>query len=110
MTYARGKYSYGICDRSGLRYRYTDLKKTWDGLKVGPDQYEPKHPQLQPMRITADPEALYESRPDTDQEVSLGIIRTSSENPQYNTTDDIIGSSFVVNKATSALGTVTVTI
>ena len=110
MSYAKGKYSYGICDRSGLRYRYKDLKKTWDGLKVGPDQYEPKHPQIQPKRHVVDPEALYESRPDIDQEVSLGIVRTSSKNSQYNTTDDIIGSSFVVNKATTALGTVTVAI
>lgn len=109
MSYASGKYSYGICDRSGLRYRYKDLKKTWDGLKVGPDQYEPKHPQLQPKRITVDPEALYEARPDTDQEVSLGIVRAFSDNPQYNTTDDIIGSSFIVTEATSSLGTITVT-
>ena len=78
-------------------------------MKVGPDQYEPKHPQLQPKRITVDPEALYESRPDTDQEVSLGIVRAFSDNPQYNTTDDIIGSSFIVTEATSSLGTITVT-
>lgn len=108
MSYAKGKYSYGICDRSGLRYKYKDLKKTWDGLKVGPDQYEPKHPQIQPKRYVVDPEALYESRPDIDKEVNLGIVRTESANPQYNTTDDFIGGSFNLKSATGGVGTVTI--
>tara|TARA_R100001460_G_scaffold1882_2_gene6695 strand:- start:4350 stop:5078 length:729 start_codon:yes stop_codon:yes gene_type:complete len=108
MSYAKGKYAYGICDRSGLRYKYNDLKKTWDGLKVGPDQYEPKHPQLQPNRVFVDPEALYQSRPDIDKEVNVGIVRTTSSNPQYNTTDDFIGGSFNLLSALGGVGEITV--
>ena len=46
MAFASNKNAYGICDISGFRYRLKDMRKTWDGLLVGPDQYEPKHPQL----------------------------------------------------------------
>ena len=47
--YASGKYAYGISDRSGFRYRLADMVTEWNGLKVGPDEYEPKHPQLEPI-------------------------------------------------------------
>ena len=46
MAFASNKNAYGICDISGFRYRLKDMRKTWDGLLVGPDQYDPKHPQL----------------------------------------------------------------
>ena len=45
MAFASGKFSYGICDISGFRYKLQDMRKTWDGLLVGPDQWVPKHPQ-----------------------------------------------------------------
>jgi hypothetical protein len=44
--YATGKDSYAISDRSGFRYRYKDMRKEWNGLLVGKDEWEPKHPQL----------------------------------------------------------------
>ena len=43
-SFSTGKYAYGICDITGFRYRLRDMKKTWDGLLVGPDQWSPKHP------------------------------------------------------------------
>ena len=46
--FATGKNSYAISDRSGQRYRYQDMRKEWNGLLVGKDEYEPKHPQLYP--------------------------------------------------------------
>ena len=48
--YAKGKKSYAISDRGGQRVRYTQLKTTWDGLRVAPDEWEPKHPQLTPAK------------------------------------------------------------
>ena len=48
MSFASNKRAYGICDITGFRYRLRDMKKTWDGLLVGPDQWSPKHPQLDP--------------------------------------------------------------
>lgn len=62
--FATGKDSYAISDRSGFRYRYRDMRKEWNGLLVGKDEFEPKHPQLGPFRKVVDPEALKDARPD----------------------------------------------
>ena len=64
MAFASGKNAYGISDRSGFRYRLRDMKKEWTGALVGPDEYEPKHPQLYPPRPGVDPQALRDPRPD----------------------------------------------
>lgn len=62
--YASGKKAWGFSDRSGFRYRLNDMVKEWNGLKVGPDEYEPKHPQLEPIKVGPDPQALFEPRPE----------------------------------------------
>ena len=62
--FASGKDSWAISDRSGFRYPYRVMKREWNGLLVGPDEYEPKHPQLGPFRKVVDPEALQNARPD----------------------------------------------
>lgn len=65
---ARGKRSVAISDRSGFKVPYTSLKTTWEGLRVEPEEYEPKHPQLTPPRNVVDATALFDPRPDTDPE------------------------------------------
>ena len=62
--YAAGNKAFGISDRSGFRYRLRDMKKEWNGLLVGPDEFEPKHPQLEAPNVSADPQALRNPRPD----------------------------------------------
>ena len=62
--YASAKYAYGISDRSGFRYRLREMRKEWNGLLVGPDEYEEKHPQLSAPNVGADPQALRDPRPD----------------------------------------------
>ena len=69
--YASGKKAYGYSDRSGFRYRLRDMRKEWNGLKVGPDEYEAKHPQLEPNYPGPDPTALFEPRPDARTEVTV---------------------------------------
>ena len=69
--YASGRKAWGYSDRSGFRYRLRDMIKEWNGLKVGPDEYEPKHPQLEPNYPGPDPTALYEPIPDSRTEVSV---------------------------------------
>ena len=64
MAYASGKHAFGISDRSGFRFRLRDMKREWTGALVGPDEFEPKHPQLEPIRVGPDPQALYNPRPD----------------------------------------------
>ncbi len=62
--YASGKKAWGYSDRSGFRYRLAEMITEWNGAKVGPDEYEPKHPQLEPIRPGSDPQALHQPRPD----------------------------------------------
>jgi hypothetical protein len=83
--YARGKKSYAISDRSGLRVRYTQLKTTWDGLRVSPEDWEPKHPQLTPAKNVVDATALFNGRPDTDPEnvvVYIGFTQDWTIDPR----------------------------
>ena len=42
------------------------MRKEWNGLLVGKDEYEEKHPQLEPFNKVADPEAIKNARPETD--------------------------------------------
>jgi len=66
MAYASGKHAYGISDRSGRRYRLREMKTEWTGAKVGPDEFETKHPQLFPPRAFPDPQALRGPRPESE--------------------------------------------
>lgn len=62
--FAQGKFAYATSDRSGVRYKYKDMRREWNGLLVGKDEYEPKHPQLGPFRKVVDAQALKDARPD----------------------------------------------
>ena len=62
--YASDANAYGISDRSGFRYRLKDMRLEWNGFLVGADEYEPKHPQLSPPNVPADPQALKNPRPE----------------------------------------------
>jgi hypothetical protein len=42
------------------------MKTEWTGAKVGPDEFEPKHPQLFPPRAFPDPQALRDPRPESE--------------------------------------------
>tara|TARA_R100001460_G_scaffold3206_5_gene9723 strand:+ start:2529 stop:3026 length:498 start_codon:yes stop_codon:yes gene_type:complete len=64
MTYAKGKYSKFISDRSGLEYPYSEMVTEWTGMKVHTSEYEPKAPQLMPHEHSPDPIALKDPRPD----------------------------------------------
>jgi len=62
--FATGKDSYSISDRSGFRYRYKDMRREWNGLLVGKDEWEAKQPQLEPFPKVVDAQALKDARPD----------------------------------------------
>tara|TARA_Y100000592_G_scaffold38101_1_gene60277 strand:+ start:192 stop:659 length:468 start_codon:yes stop_codon:yes gene_type:complete len=107
MAYASGKHAYGISDRSGRRYRLREMKTEWTGAKVGPDEFEPKHPQLFPPRAFPDPQALRGPRPET------GLPEQRSIQHGYNPVGfrDIPGITPANNLvAEGGVGTVTVTI
>lgn len=64
MSYAKGKHALGICDYCGQQFKLNDLRKNWRGFKVCEADYEPKEPQLEPLRYRGDAIALFEPRPD----------------------------------------------
>jgi len=76
--FASGKNAYAISDRSGFRYKYQLMKKEWNGLLVGPDEYEPKQPQLGPFRKVVDPQALQNARPQPDNPTSAFLVITTN--------------------------------
>jgi len=100
--YASGKDAYGISDRSGFRYRLRDMRKEWNGLLVGVDEFEPKHPQLQPSRVVADAQALRNPRPD-----SGNIMSETIKIPIFDLNKLVYNET---PKATAELGEVTVSI
>ena len=80
MSYARGKYAFGYCDKTGFRYPLADL--VWEykdgqktGMRVGKDVVDPDHPQnfLGRLKIN-DPQSLLNPRPDTSLEASRGLF------------------------------------
>ncbi len=76
--FASGKKSWAISDRSGFRYPYKVMKREWNGLLVGPDEYEPKQPQLGPFRTVSDPQALQNARPDSPNPTSAFLVITTN--------------------------------
>lgn len=95
--YASGKYAWGISDRSGFRYRLREMRKEWNGLLVGPDEYEEKHPQLNAPNVGADPQALRDPRPDRAEPLKVFVYTNS------------VGQKEQGPKAQGQVGRVTVT-
>ena len=77
-SFASGKNAYAISDRSGFRYRYKDMRKEWNGLLVGKDEFEAKQPQLGPFRTVSDPQALQDARPQTPDRTSVFQVITTN--------------------------------
>ena len=78
MAFASGNKAWGISDRSGFRYRLKDMKKEWTGALVGPDEFEPKQPQLGPFRTVSDPQALKDARPQQPDTNTPFMVKTTN--------------------------------
>jgi len=102
MAYASGKYAYGISDRSGFRYRLKDMKQEWNGLLVGPDEFEPKHPQIMVSRHATDPQALRNARPESNIEAER-VVQYGFNPVGYNDYNNFVPNNLV---AISSVGTV----
>ena len=83
MAYAKGKYAFGICDRTGFRYPIEDLVYEFtngkrNGLRVGRDIVDPDHPQNFVGQIKSDdPQSIIDARPDRTEplELSVGVAQ-----------------------------------
>ena len=60
--YASGKFAKRISDRSGMAFPYNEMVQEWTGVWVHISEYEPKHPQLEPLPIVTDPQSLQYAR------------------------------------------------
>ena len=67
MSYASGKRSLAISDRSGQAFPYREMVREWTGALVHISEFEPKQPQLQPPYHRGDAQALSNPRPDRKQ-------------------------------------------
>ena len=100
--YASGKHAYGICDRSGFRYKLGDLvyevqhgERT--GLRVGYDIVDPDQPQNFLGRVTTPAQqSLLTPRPDTNP--GRGIFGWT---PVWNPAQYMVGSVGSVTVATT---------
>ena len=110
MAYALGKFAKGLCDRCAFEYKLSELREEWNGAKVCPDCYEPKHPQLEPLTATAAPEALYRPRPNNDHEEGEGFVVVVQSNifrPDYLNTSTL-PTNFTISEMTANVGEVTI--
>lgn len=57
------------------------MRKEWNGALVGPDEWEAKHPQLEPRHRIVDGQALKDARPDRDEPLVVFVGQNTVENP-----------------------------
>ena len=96
--YATGKKSKAISDITGFKVNYSSLKTTYDNLRVEPEEFDPKHPQLTPAKNVVDATALFKPRPDNAQISNKVFLEFN-----YNIFQDIRERPFL---GTRGLGTV----
>ncbi len=87
MSYAKGRYAFGFCDKTGFRYPLSDLvpefkNGTKTGFLVGRDVVDPDQPQnfLGRLKIF-DPQSIRNPRPDTSEAESRRLF---GFNPVWN--------------------------
>tara|TARA_R100001510_G_scaffold30116_1_gene26836 strand:+ start:1721 stop:1951 length:231 start_codon:yes stop_codon:yes gene_type:complete len=73
------------------------MKREWNGSLVGPEEFEPKQPQLFPKPPVDDPQALFNARPDR---VEPMVVTVGVPN--------VLEATFIPVKASGQVGTVTV--
>ena len=73
-TFAKGKRSLAISDRSGMAFPYTEMVREWNGSLVHTSEYEAKQPQLEPKPVGSDPQALFNPRPQPASKTSLILL------------------------------------
>ena len=62
MSYATGKRSHAISDRSGQSFPYKEMVREWTGALVHISEFDSKHPQIRRKTVKADAIALQNSR------------------------------------------------
>ena len=125
MSYAKAKYAFGFCDKTGFKYPLKDLVPEYNngvktGFLVGRDVVDPDQPQNFLGRIKInDPQSLRNPRPDTslvesralygfDPVGNAAVFMTASVGRVSVTTTEVEAITGV--SATGAVGSVTVSV
>ena len=125
MSYAKAKYAFGFCDKTGFKYPLKDLVPEYNngvktGFLVGRDVVDPDQPQNFLGRIKInDPQSLRNPRPDTsliqsralygfDPVGNDAVFMTASVGRVSVTTTEVEAITGV--SATGAVGSVTVSV
>jgi hypothetical protein len=105
MSWATGRRSLAISDRSGQAFPYKEMVKEWTGALVHISEYEPKHPQLDPPYHKADAVALKNTRSqDFQQNTSIdGVIASSGGQGMINANLTLPGDFAFITQGTSAM-------
>ena len=105
MSFARGKRSQAISDRSGQAFPYTEMVKEWTGALVHISEYEPKHPQLDPPYHKPDAVALKNTRSQDFQQPTLinGEIASSGGQGMITANLTLPGDFAFITQGTSAM-------
>ena len=105
MSYASGKRSKAISDRSGMEYPYREMVKEWNGSLVHISEFEPKHPQLDPPYHKADAIALANARPRPPENEKEFLLFITSGFFAETGDSGIGGTSMTVAQSNDILGT-----
>ena len=105
MSWASGKRSLAISDRSGQAFPYQEMVKEWTGALVHISEYEPKSPQIAPPYHKADPVALQNPRSqDFQQLIDVSGVLASSGGQGMITADLTLPGQFAfMTQGTSAM-------
>jgi hypothetical protein len=105
MSYATGKRSQAISDRSGQAFPYKEMVKEWTGALVHISEYEPKHPQLDPPYHKADAIALMNTRSQDFQQPTIVNNELASSGGQGMMTANLTlpGQFAFINQGTSSM-------
>lgn len=71
-----------ICDRCGFKFKASELKLEWTGLRVCEKDFELRHP-LDFMRAKTDKISVPWTRPDTTETVSVSTSTSEALGMQY---------------------------
>jgi len=123
MGFAKGKFAKAVSDRSGLAFPYNEMVKEWNGSLVHYSEFEEKHPQLEPKKHTADPEALKNAKPQLklhgSDQLYNGSISTLEQALGIKASEKRIRGSFTLASgttlataltSTAALGSITISV
>ncbi len=102
MSWARGRRSLAISDRSGMAFPYTEMVKEWNGSLVHITEYEPKSPQIDPPYHKADAVALQNPRSQRFQQPKqIGAVSANSGGNMVGVANLTLPGNFAFNTRNS---------